>query len=206
MNKFIVTIGREFGSRGCEIGKKLSERFGIPLYNKNTLDNIAMKSLYLSARDLEHLEDLAKEGLPVRLWPAGDRDLIKNIYACEEELITRLADEKNSCIFVGRCADYILRPRTDCLNIFIYAPYGVRLNHLINKYGLTQDATATLMNRMDQSRHNYYKFFTKENRGDRQHRQLFLDSSLLGVDGSSDLIASVLERKYSAASCSAEIS
>lgn len=196
MKKFILTIGREFGSRGGEIGKLIADYYQIPYYNKNSLDAITMKAKYISSGDMERIDDLFKSGLPIKLWSAPDRDLLKVIYQCESELISGFAAQKGG-VFIGRCADYILQNKPDHLCVFIYSPLGVRINYLMNKYGLTQDATETLIRRMDQSRHNYYKYFTRQNRGERHSRQMFLDSNLLGVDGSADLLKFTIDRAFS---------
>lgn len=195
MKPFLLTISREFGSRGHEIGEVIAKKYDVPLYDRNYLDQIAVNSLYLTKNDLSHLDDLTKSGVPIRLWDASDRNLLKSVYSFEENFINRLADE-GSCIFVGRCADYILRERTNTLHTFLFAPYGVKLNHLINKYGLTQEGTVSLMNRMDQSRHNYYKYFTRQTRGDRTQKDLVFDSSILGIQGSAELISLMLEGKF----------
>lgn len=195
MKKFILTIGREFGSRGGEIGKIIADYYNVPFHNKNSLDHMAMKSNYLKPKDLERLDDLAKSALPIRLWAAPDRDLLKTIYNCESDFIASFAEERGG-VFVGRCSDYILRDMPNHLSVFIYSPLGVRLNYLVNKYGLSPDATQTLIERMDQSRHNYYKYFTKENRGERHSRQMFLDSSLLGVQDSAELLKFIIDRKF----------
>ncbi len=196
MQKFILTIGREFGSRGGEIGKIVADYYQIPFYDKNTLDQFAMNMKYIKPGDLEHLEDLAKSGLPIKLWSATDRTILKSIYECETEYIQVFAKEKGG-VFIGRCADYILEGQPNLLCCFIYSPIGVRLNYLVNKYGLTPDATETLIQRMDHSRHDYYKYFTKQNRGERHNRQLFLDSSLLGVEGSAELLKFIIDHKFS---------
>lgn len=195
MKKFILTIGREFGSRGGEIGQHIAEHYQIPFHNKQSLDAFARQSRLLKDSHFEHLEDLAKSGLPIRLWSGPDRELLKTIYETESDYI-RVLTRSEGGVFVGRCADYILRSKPNHLSIFIYAPLGVRTNYLMNKYGLSLDATQTLIERMDQSRHNYYKYFTKENRGERQNRQFFLDSSLLGVTESARLIESVIDKKF----------
>ena len=195
MQKFILTIGREFGSRGGEIGKIIAETYHLPFYDKNALDQMTMDSHFIKAREMERIDDLNKSGIPIKLWSGPDRDLLKKIYAYESDRI-QVAASQGSAVFVGRCAEYILRDIPQHLGVFVYSPLGVRINYLSNKYGLSLEATETLIERMDRSRHNYYKYFTKENRGERHNRQLFLDSSLLGVDGSAELLQYIINKKF----------
>lgn len=195
MQKFILTIGREFGSQGNAIGKRVAEIYRVPYYDKNSLDEMVMLKHYIDRTDINRLDELFKSGLSIKLWSGSDKDLLKKMYQYQSGLIEAFAKETGG-VFIGRCSDYILRELPNHLSVFFYAPVGVRINYLMNKYGLSLDSTRTLIDRMDQSRHNYYKYFTKENRGERHAKQLFIDSSLLGIDGSVDLLKMVIDRKY----------
>lgn len=196
MQKFIITIGREFGSQGNAIGKMLAEAYQVPYYDKNYLDEMIMLKQYITRSNIDHLDELFKSGLPISLWSGSDKEMLRKIYEYQSRLIESYARESGG-IFIGRCSDYILKDFPNHLSVFFYAPIGVRVNYLMNKYGLNLDSTKTLIERLDQSRHNYYKYFTKENRGDRHNKQLFLDSSLLGVFGSAELLKMIIDRKYS---------
>ncbi|MGN0402186.1 MAG: AAA family ATPase [Acetatifactor sp.] len=187
MKKLIITIENEYGSRGAEIGKLLAQKHQIPYYDRNTLDQLAMHQSYLKPSDLERIDDLFKEGLPIKLWSGPDKDILKNLYRSEETLIQAYA-KKDDGVFVGGCSEYILKDLPHAIHVFIYSPMSIKLNHIMNKYGLTQDAAKTLIERMDQSRHNYYKYFTSENRGERHNKQISIDSSFLGVEKTVDLL------------------
>ncbi len=195
MKPFILTIGREFGSQGGQIGRLIAETYQVPYYDKTVLDHIVMNQNYISQYDLERLDELCKSGLSIRLWSGSDRYLLNKIYDYQSDRI-QVFGQTTGGVFVGRCADYILRGMQNHLSIFIYSPIEVRTAYLMNKYGLSLDATNDLINRMDQSRHNYYKYFTKEVRGERHNRQMFLDSSLLGPEGSAELIQHIICQKY----------
>lgn len=195
MQKFVLTIGREFGSRGNAIGKMVADAYQIPYYDKNSLDQMIMQKHYIDQIDINRLDELFKSGLPIKLWSGTDKDLLREIYQYQSSLIEVFARETGG-VFIGRCSDYILKDFPNHLSVFFYAPIGVRINYLMNKYGLNLDTTQTLIERVDQSRHNYYKYFTKENRGERHNKQLFLDSSLLGVEGSADLLKMIIDRKF----------
>ena len=146
-----------------------------------------MHQSYLKPSDLERIDDLFKEGLPIKLWSGPDKDILKNLYRSEETLIQAYA-KKDDGVFVGGCSEYILKDLPHAIHVFIYSPMSIKLNHIMNKYGLTQDAAKTLIERMDQSRHNYYKYFTSENRGERHNKQISIDSSFLGVEKTVDLL------------------
>lgn len=187
MKKLTITIENEYGSRGAEIGKLLAERYQIPYYDRNTLDQLAMQHSFLKLSDIERIDNLFKEGLPIKLWSGPDKDILKSLYRNEETMIQAYA-KKEDGLFVGGCSEYILRDLPHAIHIFIYSPMSIKLNHIMNRYGLTQDAAKMLIERMDQSRHNYYKYFTSENRGERHTKQISIDSSFLGVEKTVDLL------------------
>lgn len=196
MQKFILTIGREFGSRGQEIGKLIADHYNIPFYDKNDLEKIALNSGFIKSEELEHLNTIEKSGLSIKLWSASDRTLLKQMYNCQTEYIKIFA-KKNNGVFIGRCADFILKDYPNVLSCFIYSPLGIRTNYLSQKYGLTPDATATMIQRIDQARHNYYKYFTKQNRGDRHNHHIIFDSSLLGPEHSALMLEYIINQKFS---------
>lgn len=195
MKKFVITIGREFGSQGHEIGVKLAEKLNVKYYDKAYFENVMLKSKYVSEYTLAIMDQNAKNGVPIKLWSAPERNAAKEMFEQQEKLINVIANEE-SCIFIGRCADYILKKRLDTFNVYIYSPYSVKLNHLINKYGLTVESTERMINCMDQSRHNYYKYFTKDNRGERHDKHILIDSSFLGIDYSVKLLNKIVEQKF----------
>lgn len=197
MVNYVITIGREFGSQGKEIGKKLAKELGISFYDRELIEISAEK------KDMNPyvLEDY-DESMETKPANKSIISTIKNnfiqdkLYETEAETIKEIAAKK-SCIIIGRCSDYILKDMKNAIHIFVFAPYGARYNRILEEYGLTHEATEKMLQRVDKARHNYYKRYTKLNRGDRDGKHLIIDSSLLGVKGTVDILKEIVTRRFS---------
>lgn len=196
MEHYIITIGREFGSRGREIGEKLGAALGIPVYDKEVIE-IGAKKRGIRKTAYSYLDKLIDEKLNgyntdrIRF----ESSYVNQMFELQAETIRELAKEK-SCIFIGRCADYVLENYKNCINIFIFASYSERYYHLLDEYGLTEEETKTMIARVDRARHEYYKHFTGRNRGDRQGRQLVIDSGLFGVEGTVAMLEGAIKARF----------
>ncbi len=193
MSKVVITIGREFGSRGREIGIKLGEKLKIPVYDKDIIKIGAWNDGMLDEKYIE-----MDSGIDDRLYgydtgkyplESGDAD---SLFRLQARTIKRLAED-HSCIFIGRCADYVLEGMENCINVFIYAPYSERYYYLLDKYGLTEEETKKMITKVDKDRHTYYKHITGHNRGERNKKQLEIDSSYFGVEGTVNIILAAVE-------------
>lgn len=190
MDNFVITIGREYGSCGYQIGQLVAKKLGIPIYYKDFIP-MASKRMKMNESVLLDVDESVStnyEGLFSR-ENARAKSLQDQLFACEKEIILELV-QKESCIIVGHCASHILRDFPRVLNVFIYAPYSVRFHHIAEEYpSLSTDEVEMLIDTVDKNRHNYYKHYTKENRGSRVNRQIQLDSSILGIENSAQLLA-----------------
>lgn len=207
MKHFVVTIGREFGSLGHEAGLKLSQALGVEFYDRDLVRKAAEK-LGIYQYKLKELDESRPSVLSQYLFGSSDID---KLIEAQSQIIRKLADG-DSCIIIGRCADYILRDRTDTLNVFVYAPDQMRYAHLLETYrtkdeykgklNTAEDYLAfqceirELMNTVDHKRHDYYKYVTGINRGERYHKDLILNSGTLGVDGVVKIIKAAVEAKF----------
>ena len=187
-NNLIITIGRQFGSGGREIGKLLSELFGISYYDKELI-NEASKSSGLSTEYFEKADERAPSALlnsfsinwltgAGGIW--GDGGLSNEyIFKFQSDVIRHLA-ETQSCVIVGRCADYILRHYPRCYNIFIHAPLEDRVTRILNRsQGLTRKEAIELAEKKNKLRAAYYNFYTDKTWGDAASYDLSIDSSKL---------------------------
>ncbi len=182
MNK-IITIGREFGSGGAEIAKKLAEKLNIPCYDKDIIGKTAVET-GLVEDDIEKREEFLS---PVRkivshftlynLYSNMTKD--DKIYFAQEKIIKKLADE-GPCVIVGRCADYILRDRDDVVNVFIYSDIDKRIER-IRALGIDEDPQFFIKEK-DEQREDYYNFFTDMDWGEPHHYDICLNSGMLGID------------------------
>lgn len=191
MSSRIVTIGREFGSGGRTIGRMLAQRRGIPCYDREIIEEISEKSGFAK----KYIEEKGEYGQPSflgsmftnRLYYQGqsNEDVI---WSFQRELILDLA-ERESCVIVGRCADYILRERKDVLRVFIHADMDFRSHRIVEVYGERETAPEHRLREKDRRRAAYYQFYTDMKWGDARNYHICLDASALGIEQCVELLS-----------------
>jgi cytidylate kinase len=193
----IITISRQYGSGGREIGEKLAKRFGIPYYDKELIILAAEKSGY--ARSLfEEADQKATNSMLFSLMRAGsmvntyDMPLNDKIYLIQSGVIQQVA-QQGSCVIVGRCADYVLQDKYPCVNVFIHAPLAKRMERAVNCYGLKGDDIQSVLLKTDKRRETYYNYYTGRKFGDARNYTLSLDSLDIGIDRAVEVIAQYVE-------------
>ena len=194
----IITIGRQFCSGGSEIGRKLSERLGIPYYDKN-LYEYAAKNRGFSTKFVKEIEETPTSSFlySLAMYPYVDfgmDNMIPSgvaIAADQTNYILEKAGE-GPCIFVGRCADSVLSERDDVLNVFIYADVKSRLERAMKRYNLSEKDAMKSIQQTDKHRASYYNMNSDKKWGMKESYHLLLDSGMLGIDG----IVDILERIY----------
>lgn len=180
MKHIVITIGREYGSGGRLIAKTLSEKLGIPFYDKELIQKVAKETGFSETfvRDSERrptgsfLFDLYTN--------AHTPSLSEQVFLAQAKIIREIA-EKESCVIVGRCADYVLREQTNCLRVFIYAPIEARIQRAKEVYEVTENNLQSYVTRRDKARASYYNYFTIGHWGDRQEYDLCINSNI-GLD------------------------
>lgn len=201
MQKKIITISRQYGSGGRYIGKKLSEKLGIPCYDEKLIDMVAKESGFAQDFVAEKGERMTGSLLfniasslsyANNVFSGNGVSLQDEIYFIQNKIIKDLAG-KGSCVIVGRCADYILRERDDVLNVFIHADTSSKINRAITYFGITEDQAPTLLKKKDKARSNHYKYYTDQDWGMASNYDLSLNSGALGIDGCVDVILKALE-------------
>ena len=192
--KLIITVGCEYGCKGPEIAQRIADDLGIPCYDRDLIDDIIEEAGF--SKDLL---DKAEKGHAIRGRDTGDVDpkklgairyhnLTDRVVFLQRETVRRLA-ARGSCVFVGRCADHILRhANVKTLNVFIYAPSDVRLKTVMREHNLGKAEAELLITKSDEDLHARYKQVTGTYRGDRHNRHMLIDSSLLGAERTADLI------------------
>ena len=189
MNK-IITIGRQCGSGGHTIGKQVAEQLGVPFYDKQIMEIVAERS-GLSKETIEQqgeyapasvLYSIAKNiSYGYNLSEKGTMPLPDQIFAFQRELIEELA-ERESCVIVGRCADYILRDMENSLHVFICADSRSREKRVIEEHRVPETEAAEHIRSRDKKRAQHYKHYTEQTWGLAENYHLCLDSSYLGID------------------------
>lgn len=197
--KLIITIGRQYGSGGNEIGRKLAEELGIDFYDKNILrmnsDESGIKESYFHLTDEKAGNRLLYRiisGLTPELRePSFGSDLISadNLFRFQSEVIRKLAEEE-SCVIVGRCADYVLEDMDgiDLVRVFIYADMEARLRRVKEKELYAPEDVKKNVKRIDKERRNYYRYYTGRSWADPENYDLLVNTSTAGIKGSVQLI------------------
>lgn len=196
MNHFVVAIGREFGAQGCDIAEKLAEKLGVKLYDRQLVEEAA-KKLEMDEHTVQKADEVSAkdiEGLKTT-YGIGNFYLSTQVLDAQADIIERVA-QNESCIIMGRCADYILKDRDDCLKIYIYAPFDVRAKHIAEKYDMSMFSAKRLVRQMDEKRDTYYKYVTGNRRGEHDGKDAMFDSSIMGVDGTVDMLLEMINKKF----------
>lgn len=198
MGNKIYTIGREFGSGGKEVGEKLAQRLGIKLYDKELLQHAAKESGFCEEIFENHdekptnsfLYSLVMDTYSVRGYsstPFLDMPLNHKVFLAQFEAIKKIASQ-DSCVIVGRCADYALSENPDCINIFIHAEIEQRMKTVSKRLNITENKAKDIIQKKDKQRASYYNYYTSKKWGDSTSYHMTLDSGKLGIDGCVDMI------------------
>ncbi len=195
--KILVTIGREFGSGGYEIGQRLAQRLGITFYDQQLIPMEAEESGLSEAfvrgheRHVNHevIYDFLTAGYA--MYNQGLSPL-ERLFAAQTKVIRRLAASDESCVIVGRCSDYILHEDPNSFRVFIYANPQVRLRRIANQYGVGTEEARRDMEATDRGRAWIYKQCTGRPWGDGRYFNLTVDSGKLGIEGSVELIMNAI--------------
>lgn len=181
----IITVSRQFGSGGRTIGKEVAAKLGIPCYDHELIEKVAEESGFAKEYIAEQGEYAAKSWL-LNAFSYGqtNRDFI---WIFQRKAILELA-EQGPCVFVGRCADFILRDRADLLKVFIHADPQKRAERIVTRYGEWTEAPEKRLKDMDKRRSAYYRFYTDTEWGVAKNYHLSLDSGAFGIEKCVDLI------------------
>lgn len=202
MKKKIVTISRQYGSGGRYIGENLAKAMCVPCYDEKLIDMVAKESGFAQSFVAEKGERMTGSllfNIASSLSFANNVFSTNNgvtlqdeIYFTQNRIIKELAD-KGPCVIVGRCADYILREREDCLNVFIFADNESKIERAEKYFNITREEAPAVLKKKDKARANHYKYYTDQEWGMASNYDLCLNSGLIGIEGCVKAIQQVLE-------------
>ena len=200
----IITIARQFGSGGHEIGRRLAKRLGIPLYDKELITHAAKES-GLSEEILHYFDEKPTNSLLYSLstgsYSVGDGGVVnyslpvnQQVFQAQFDAIRSLS-EKSDCVIVGRCADYVLEKHEGLISIFIYADLHDRMERVAEYDHITLAEAKTRIAKSDKRRANYYNFYSGKKWGVAGTYDLCINTSTVGYDNAVELIAKFVEMK-----------
>ncbi len=197
--KIIIAIGREFGSGGYDIGKRLAERLGVTFYDKQ-LNVMAAERSGIPLAKVEELEHHMEREIVYDFKNAayamtnGALSPEEQLFVAQTSVIRQIAAGDESCVIMGRCADYVLYNDPNCFRIFIHARPDARISRVMTQFGLEHDEAKRQMENTDTSRAQHYKHFTGWEYGKQEHYHLGVDSGMLGTEESVEVILDVIRR------------
>lgn len=193
--KYAITITRQFGSLGRPIARRLAERLGIEYYDRDIVDEVAKKTGF-SVTEISDIEESAKNGFINMKFPLGTSTTAKQneIFAVQSQIISSLT-EKESCIIVGRCSDYVLRGHERLINIYIYAPYEQRMKNCVDTLHLTPQNAKKMINEVDKARELYHVRYAGYLPQDEAHKDIMINSGFLGVEGTAEVLEYLVRKK-----------
>lgn len=197
-NELIINVGRQFGSGGRLVALALGRKLGIPVYDQELIAKAAeqsgfSKELFANSDEKRNLLALSSFIVDVGRFGSADNYMSDNqLFVIQSNVIRSLAD-KGPAIFIGRCSDYILRDRK-CLDVFVTATDEVRIKRIAERMNITPEQADSLMRKKDRTRETYYNYYTFGNWGVASNYDLCVDSSVLGIEGTADMIIDFCRR------------
>jgi len=204
MENYVITIGRELGSGGKSIGEMMAKELGIPVYDRRLIMMAAQES-GLAPEVFEKADEIPGKGLMSHILrglssPFASFNSLYNNSMSKESLFQVQADiirqkaAQESCIIVGRCSDYILREHPRHLDIFVRANYEDRVAQLMRRHQCTDKEAKELIERIDEMRSEYHNFYAETNWGDSRAYDICVNSSILGIEGTAELLLSFVRK------------
>jgi len=195
MKNIVITIGREYGSGGREIGEKLAKALGFEFYDKDLIKDIAdktgMTEQTLQKADEKTANPLFSTYYPPALDPGSLND---RLFKMQADFMLEKAETEN-CVIVGRCGNYILQDLDNVINVFVYAGEEFKTQVVMDRHNLPHDEAAKMMKKIDKHRQAYYQFYTEMKWGRKDGFDILINSELLGFDGTVELLKEIVAKK-----------
>ena len=204
MKKFSLTIARQYGSGGREIGLVAADILGVKAYGRELINLAAQKSGM--SEDILHIADEKHPSSLLYTLAMGstafgipniryDIPINDKLFSVQSDIIRKTADEE-SAVFIGRCADYVLSENYPVFRVFIYAPIEKRIKRISERNAISESEARSLIEKTDKRRANYYNFYTGQKWGRYENYDLLIDSTIMGIEGTAQLIADAAKIKF----------
>ena len=201
-NHIIICVGRQVGSGGHDIARMLAMDFNAKYYDRELL-NLAAKESGFSEKFFEQHDErrgIMRSLLNLRVAPMHDNNIYENnfsqesLFKFQSDAIMKAADE-GSCVFVGRCADYVLRERKDVVNVFVSASMDFRIQQIMTKRKIDHPAARKFIEQHETTRASFYNYYTGKKWGAAESYDLCIDASVLGIQATEKLIADYVRKR-----------
>ena len=187
----VITISREYGSGGRYIGRLIAEKLGIKLYDKDFVEKLAEET-GLSQEYIENNEQKRNALASLNYGYYSEFNNSDELFIKESELIKEVAN-KEACVIVGRCADFILKDRENVLRVFVYSNIEDKVKRAIEFYGLNKTKAKKEITRIDKLRANHYKYYTDKDWKDSNNYDICINSDSIGVENSAEMICKIIK-------------
>ena len=200
--KTIITIGRQYGSGGREIGKKIAEKLGVPYFDKELLARVAKESGFCEEMIRNHDERPTNSFLynvVMDTYSFGynmafvDMPMSQKVFLAQFDTVKKIANE-GACVIVGRCADYALADYPNCVNLFIYGNEEAKAKRISERQNVSLAEAKDMCIKRDKQRQSYYNYYSNKKWGRADSYDLCIDSGKLGIDGTVDFIIDFVKR------------
>ncbi len=200
----VITIGRQYGSGGRELGQIVAKKLGIEFYDEELVTMAAEKNK-MHKDILKAVDEKATKSLLYTLVTGGDFRFLNSsgqyempindkLFITQSEIIKNLS-EKSSCVIVGRCADYVLRDSAQkCIHLFVYADLQDRIKRISQKYDLTPEKAKEKINKIQKTRKAYYNYYSNQEWGNVSNYDLCINSAKLGLERAADVICDFVKK------------
>ncbi len=182
MEKILVTIGRQYGSGGRMIGRQIAENLGISFYDRELIELASQKS----GIEVGTLSMFNERAVPATLLKMKSRGAGKDVgdilFQTQTQIIREIA-EKESCVIIGRCGDYVLQDFPQLFSVFVTAPIPKRVQRIMERNHMSEEDARAAVDKVDRQRRDYYNHYTGKSWGGPESYQLTVDSSVLGIEG-----------------------
>lgn len=194
MDKFTITISRQFASMGRTIGQYMAKELDIGFYDRDIVEETARR-MHLPVPEISKAEETAGSIFESRKYPLGMGlvSMKQEIFAVQSNIIRDLA-KKESCIIVGRCADVLMKDCDRVLNIYIYAPYEFRFKNCVESLGMDEKTAKNMIREVDRARELYRLRYCEGIKEVFDHRDIMIDSSKYGAEKTADILCAVVRK------------
>lgn len=192
--QLIISVGREFGSGGHEIAEILAKHYGLNLYDKNLLQEIANEKS-VEVKDLEKYDEVPRNFFTTRTVKGYSNSMEENLANMQFDYLRKKAEAGESFVVVGRCSEYVLKKYPGMISIFVLGDWESKIDRVVRIYGMTRDEAENFMVRQDKKRKNYHNYYCKNKWGDSRNYDISINSSKLGEEVTAEILIDYIDKR-----------